>query len=383
MQCLEEFLVAGFGHGEDFFFHGLAVQFLGMLCCIGGVGAVLVFDGDNCLFVQFVERGLVLGRLVEVCLEFVRLVGFDGLLHVEVLHEIQLQLLVLGEDFHHFLSLGKLFAGEGAGQGVNVDFIVLAEVDSDCTSAGCGYVAHDFERREGHFDEQVHDGLPHDLQVREFGILHIALHGNVELDFVILVFKDVEAHLHGDGEFRVGVAVLVGHVDVVDIDGVLAIDIPIVHLVFAGECHGSRADGVAGVVVAVRRKVLKGQVLHADVGVHGANVGEGSLIFKIQDTAFGECCRYVDGAGSVEIDIGTVDGNVADLVVEGLFRGMVCCGYVGVGHLQFFDDSLEGLGLFGCLGFFIFCRIGWFGLGGLAQRFQQNIDVGLAVLEEV
>ena len=126
--------------------------------------------------------------------------------------------------------------------------------------------------------------------------------------------------------------VLVADVDVVDVDGVLAFDVPAAHLVFACECHGARTDGVAGVVVAVVAEMLEGEVLHADVGVHRADVGEGALVLDGNASAVGECRRHVHGARGVEVDVRAVYGNAAHGVVERLLDGVVVGAHGGVLH---------------------------------------------------
>ena len=350
-----------------------------MFACVGGIGAVLVGDGLDGFFVEFVERRLVLRGLVEFRLQLECLVGIDRLFHVEVLHEVHLELLVLGESFDHLLRLSILFAGERCCKRVDEDFVVLAKVKSYSASTGCSNIADNLEGGECDLDQQVHDRLPYDFHIGKFRVLYITFHGNVELDFVILVLENVETDLHRDDVFRIGAAILVADIDVVDVDGVLAFDVPVAHCIFACECHCAGTDGVAGEVVAVRREMLECQVLHADVGVHGADVGERTLVLELHGSAFGECGGNIDGAGVVEVDVFTIDGDGTYLVVERLLGRVVSCGHGGVCHLQLVDDCLQRLGLFFFLRFrFFLCGF----LGGLHQRLNQHVDVRLAVLEE-
>ncbi len=223
------------------------------------------FDGP---VVEFVQFRLVVLLLIEIDLELLDLVFLGGLSRVVVLREGQHQVRVLLDHFRHLGGLGVLFAGERISVCVNQHFVVLTEVKAERACACHSEVSNESERRNSDLHEQVHDGLPDDFAVREFRVIEVAFDRHVELDFVVLVLQNVETDFHRDGVFRIDVVHLVANGDVVNVNRVLAVEVAVDNLVFAGECKCARLERVGGVVQRVVREVLEHEVFDADVDVH-------------------------------------------------------------------------------------------------------------------
>ena len=198
--------------------------------------------------------------------------------------------------------------------------------------------------------------------------------------------------------------------DIVNVNGVFAIEVAVYNLVFAckGEC--ACLDGVGRVVQRIVREMLEGEVLDADVGVHRREVAQSAAVLERNASAVGECCRDVDGAGRVEVDVLAAHGNGADPEVERTDNRVVGGGDDGVLDEELVDFCLElfsrgglfGLGLFRrCFGsgFRRLCFCSFCGFGGgcfregrvrlvclsfaLVHRGEEYIEVRLAVLEQV
>src|SRR5574344_1654910 len=246
------------------------------------VCAVVAFNRGDIRAVDFVERILCAVLSVKLRLEFEFPIRGYGFLRVAVLREGEFHLRVLLENFRVAGGFRVLFALEIRIERVERDFIFFLNVRAERVRACDGGVSQKTDGGDGDFHKQVHERLENDSAVRELRIMDVALDGNVEVDFPVLVLYDVESELERNFVFRLRVLVLVARFDVEDIDGVLAFDVVIAEVVVA--CEGERAcgDGIACIMQTVGREFAEVYVFERKVRLECLGM---PYTFKIQENS--------------------------------------------------------------------------------------------------
>ena len=189
-QHFQQVRIAFCGHLRKDLHHVVLVDFGGVFLGVGLESLAAFLDFFNGPIIQFIQLGLVVRFFIVVNFELLNLVFPGGLARVVILRVGEDELRVFSDGFGHLDGLCVLFARECIAVRVNQHFVVFAKADAECASSCAGEVADELEWGKRHFDEQVHDGLPDNLAVREFRVVQVALDRNIELDFVVFVLEN-------------------------------------------------------------------------------------------------------------------------------------------------------------------------------------------------
>ena len=221
-------------------------------------------------------------------------------------------LVTLGE-VGKLVDLIELLGGEVVLFGVkgHEDLVVaLTALEKVAESAG---------GRSCHFDDEVAEGLPHELHVVELGVVDITRDGHVEDDLLVLVLENIEGGLEGEVQFGIDILAAVADGGLVNVDFVLAFELAVVDGVVAREGKDTFGKRLAEEGEEVGAEVGEVEVLDGEADVLALfPVGDGALPVEDGCSAVGEVGEEAGVVAAAEGEVVGLEANVGDGEAERL-----------------------------------------------------------------
>ncbi len=246
------------------------------------------------------------------------------LIVIDALHDAYLQIARRFQLLGHRVEAPVLLGVEAQGQSVDVDiseYVLLAR-------------AHPCERRRHHLQHQIADALHYDLAIGELRRVDAAGNRQVDVDMLLAVGKDEDTHSQRHAELRIDALVLLAHGEVVGIEMIDALQIPVYDDVLAAERKVARLDRERRVVFAVGREVAHVDVVEYRQQILVVEIFERALPAHHGRALLLQTCPEHHGIACGKIEAAARYLDVAQRVPERLVHRIVLEAYASAAQIE-------------------------------------------------